>query len=70
MDNPNMNPVQGKTCNCSHHKMTHLLVVIFGLIFLLANANVLTWAFVGWAWPVLVILAGGMKMMEGKCKCC
>ncbi len=68
MENPNMQ--QGKKCDCPHHKVVPVLTILFGLIFLLANWGVLTWSFVGWAWPVLVIIAGGTKLGENKCKCC
>lgn len=57
-------------CSCPHHKMLPLFVVVFGLVFLLGDLNVLTQAAVTWTWPVLVILAGLTKMMGGGCKCC
>jgi hypothetical protein len=68
MDNPNM--PQGKVCGCPHHKVIPLLVIFFGLDFLLGSLNVFTPEFVEYSWPVLVILAGGMKLMKGRCKCC
>jgi hypothetical protein len=57
-------------CACPHHKMVPGLVVLFGLLFLLGSFGVVSAATVNMIWPILVILAGGMKMMEGKCKCC
>ncbi len=68
MDAPNMQ--QGKVCKCPHHKMMPILVILFGLVFLLGNMGVLSWALVGLVWPVLVIAAGGMKLAKGMCKCC
>ena len=64
MDN-NMN---GKTCGCMHHKVLPILVILLGLDFLLASLGVLTWGFVNVTWPILVIIAGFMKLMS--CSCC
>ncbi len=61
---------QGNVCKCPHHKAFPLLIVLFGLDFL---GGALGWwneDFVSLSWPVLVILAGGMKLVKGKCKCC
>ena len=46
------------------------LVIIFGLVFLLAEFNVLTWGFVNVTWPILIIIFGVGKLMSGKCTCC
>lgn len=67
MDNQGM---QGMMCKCPHHNMKPLLVVLFGLDFL---GGAMGWwgiDFVNVSWPILVIIAGVMKMTEGKCKCC
>ncbi|MDR3581694.1 MAG: DUF5668 domain-containing protein [Candidatus Pacebacteria bacterium] len=60
----------GKVCRCGHHKMVPILAIIFGLVFLLAEVNVLTWGFVNVTWPVLLIIFGITKLMSGKCNCC
>lgn len=60
----------GGVCKCPHHKMVPGLIVLFGLVFLLGTFEVLTSYAVSIIWPILVILGGLMKMMEGKCKCC
>lgn len=57
-------------CSCPHHKMFWIFMVVFGLVFLLGDLNVLTQAAVTWTWPVLVILAGLTKMMGSRCTCC
>ncbi len=57
-------------CGCMCHKMLPLFMVVFGLVFLLGNLEVLTPIAVTWTWPVLVILAGLTKMMGSRCKCC
>ena len=66
MENNDMK--MGKTCSCSHHKVFPILVILFGLDFLLAAVGVLTWDFVNITWPILLIIAGCMKLV--KCDCC
>jgi hypothetical protein len=67
MDNMNTMPM-GKTCQCSHHKVVPLLVILFALDFFLGTLGVLSAQFVSLSWPILVAIAGFMKM--SKCKCC
>ena len=59
-------------CGCSHHKVVPVLVILFGLTFLLEALGFVTSGFVMIAWPVLVIAGGLMKLMSksGMCKCC
>lgn len=69
-----MENMQGmkNVCSCPHHKVVPVLVVLFGLTFLLGALGILTSGFVMIAWPVLVIAGGLMKWMSksGMCKCC
>jgi hypothetical protein len=65
----NMN-VGGGKCDCSHHKVTPILVVLFGVVFLLGNLSVLSAEFVNIAWPIIVGVYGLMKLFGGSCKCC
>ncbi len=69
-----MENMQGmrNVCKCPHHKVMPVLVVLFGLTFLLEGWGVVSSSFAMTAWPVLVILAGLMKFGEksGMCKCC
>ena len=64
MDNSQMG---GAGHRCGHGKMMPWLVILVGLAFLLEALNVLTASFVGIVWPILVIIAGVMKL--GGCKC-
>jgi len=57
----------GMACRCPHHKVMPILVILFGLDFLLGTVGTLTWGFVNVSWPILVILAGCMKLV--KCGC-
>ena len=59
---------KGKTCGCMHHKAMPILVILFGLAFLLGSLNIITWSFVDIAWPILVIIAGFVKL--NTCGCC
>lgn len=70
MDTPTNATGSGKVCRCPHHKVVPLLVVLFGLDFLFGNLGWLPTGFVNASWPLLVILAGGMKLGKGMCKCC
>ena len=57
-------------CVCPHHKAIPVLVILFGLTFLL---GALDWArpeFVAIAWPVIVIAGGAVKLTGKMCKCC
>jgi hypothetical protein len=65
----NMN-VNGGKCTCSHHKMTPIFVVLFAVVFLLGNLNILSADFVNIAWPIIVGVAGLMKLTGAGCKCC
>ena len=58
----------GMTCKCPHHKVMPILVILFGLDFLLGTLGTLTWGFVNVSWPILVIIAGCMKLLN--CGCC
>lgn len=59
-------------CNCPHHKVIPLLIVLFGLTFLLGELGVLSSGAVSMIWPILVVVGGLMKLGEkaGMCKCC
>ena len=57
-------------CSCHHHKAIPGLVILFGLVFLLGAFGTLSAQTVMVAWPVLVIIGGVFKLMEGNCKCC
>lgn len=62
--------MEGKTCGCGCHKALPIIVILFGLLFLLGALNIVTWWFVDVAWPILVIIAGFVKLCKGKCGCC
>ena len=57
-------------CACPHHKIMPVLVVVFGMVFLLGSWNIFTDSAVSTLWPLIVIVAGFLKMGQGKCKCC
>ena len=50
--------------------MIGVLVVLFGLTFLLGAFQVLSSNTVAIVWPILVILAGLKTIFRGMCKCC
>jgi len=59
-------------CKCNHHKTFPVLMILFGLTFLLGNWEILTPGAVNVIWPVLIMVAGFMKLGDkiGMCKCC
>ena len=59
-------------CKCPHHKVIPVLVILFGLLFLLGALEIVTSGFVMLVWPILVIIAGFQKWAEKShmCKCC
>lgn len=57
-------------CGCPCHRMKGVLVILFGLTFLLGALDVLSQHVVSLVWPVIIIVAGGTSMMKGMCKCC
>ena len=60
----------GCSCKCPHHMVPALLVVVFGLLFLLGDYGVVSGQVVTVGWPILVVLAGVMKLGGRMCKCC
>ena len=60
----------GNVCKCPHHKMIPLLVLLFGITFLLGALGTLSAGTVNVVWPILVIIAALMKLSKGMCKCC
>ncbi|MBI2448236.1 hypothetical protein HYV44_01590 [Candidatus Microgenomates bacterium] len=58
------------SCNCVHHSFGPILVILFGLTFLLGTLGVLASELVAIVWPSIVILGGLGKLLDRKCKCC
>jgi hypothetical protein len=70
MDN-NSNMTTGKNvCRCGHHNAFPVLIVLFGLSFLLEAMGVMSSMTLGYVWPILVIIGGFAKMGGHMCKCC
>ena len=69
MDNSMMGMGSNK-CPCPHHKVVPLMVLLFGVAFLLQALNVMSMSTVAIIWPILVIIAGGTKLFSNKCTCC
>jgi len=60
----------GPKCDCPHHRMMPLFIVLFGVTFLLYSLGVFSWYAASVTWPIIVILAGLTKMFSGRCHCC
>lgn len=59
---------KGMVCKCPHHMAIPWLIILIGVDFLLGAISVLTWNFVDITWPILLIIAGIIKLAH--CKCC
>ncbi len=57
-------------CCCPCHKVMSILVILFGLTFLLGALDILSADTVQLVWPFIIILAGLKSMCAGGCKCC
>jgi hypothetical protein len=62
-------PSEGKKC-CPCSKFPGLMVILFGLTFLLRETGLISQHCAAITWPVIVILAGAQYMFRGLCKCC
>lgn len=60
----------GGGCKCPHHKIVPLCITLIGLVFLLQAWSVVSSSFTAWAWPLLLLIIGLMKLTGGMCKCC
>jgi Domain of unknown function (DUF5668) len=57
-------------CPCTHHQIIPLLIIVLGLLFLLANLQLVNYEIVTVLWPILLIVIGMVKIGDHKCKCC
>ncbi len=57
-------------CGCPCHRTVGVLIVLFGLTFLLGHLDIIPSNIVGIIWPSLIILGGLKKTFKGMCKCC
>lgn len=57
-------------CGCGHHNIVPILMILFGTSFLLQYQGILTVEAVNIIWPILVGIAGVVKLTEDKCGCC
>jgi len=56
-------------CSCMHHKIMPILIVLFGLSFLLTALGVYSMDVNAVIWPIIVILGGLVKLKGGMCGC-
>lgn len=61
---------KGSSCQCPHHFGISVLVILFGITFLLQATGVLSPSVVAYIWPSLVIVGGLYKLVMGMCSCC
>jgi hypothetical protein len=62
-------PSEGKKC-CPCKKFPGLLVILFGLTFLLRATGLITPHCAAITWPIIVIVGGAHFMFRDLCKCC
>jgi len=56
-------------CNCMHHKIMPLMIVLIALTLLAGRLSILSASTVSLLWPVWLLIIGGTKLMSGSCKC-
>lgn len=60
----------GMKCQCQHHSMLPVFVILFGILFLLNAFGVIGEYTTAIIWPILVIAAGLSKLTSRRCRCC
>jgi len=71
MDNQMMGGKEkGMICDCGHHWWFGAIVILFGLLFLLEAFGVYGAEITDVAWPILVVVGGGIMVADRKCGCC
>jgi hypothetical protein len=70
MQNAQGMPGSKMVCKCPHHKVVPILVVLFGLTFLLGALHIFSAGVVAVLWPLILIVGGLFKMTSKSCKCC
>lgn len=64
------NRAKGSVCECGHHNVIPILIILFATAFLLKYQGLLSADAVNVIWPILVGLGGVVKMTEHNCDCC
>ena len=64
------NQEKGGVCNCGHHSIIPILVILFATTFLLGYQGLLEAQAVNIIWPILVGIGGVVKVTEDRCDCC
>lgn len=60
---------QASHCNCSHHKVLPVFLILIGTSFLLSQLGIISPEVNGIVSPTLVILLGFAKLKGGSCSC-
>jgi len=58
------------TCGCPHHKIVPLGILVAGAAYLLTAFSITTEMFANIVIGIALVAIGGVKLNEGKCKCC
>lgn len=56
-------------CQCKHHVVFPILVILFGILFLLNALGIVSAETTAITWPLIVIFAGLTKLKAGHCRC-
>lgn len=56
-------------CKCPHHKLTDIVIILFGLALLSQLTGILSPVVVAFAIPVLIIAFGVIRLLSGHCRC-
>lgn len=61
---------KGGVCECGHHSIIPVLIILFATNFILGYQGFLSEESVNIIWPILVGIAGIAKLTEDRCDCC
>ncbi len=56
-------------CHCKHHVVLPILIIFFGILFLLNALGIVSDGSTALTWPIIVIFGGLAKLRAGHCRC-
>ena len=70
MDQTGSDMNKGKGCDCHHHKVGPIAVILIGLVVLLGGFGVFSFQAESIIAAILILVIGFTRLFEHKCGCC